>query len=84
MKICNHLAHARDSAGHRTNHVVLIAIVDAHIRIGWPDEDGINSSIALHSIVDISIHSVVIANWVVQEAIVNHHLRLDETGLGPP
>jgi hypothetical protein len=47
VKVVNHLANARNAARHRANHVVLIPVVDAHVRIGRPDEHGIDSAVAL-------------------------------------
>ena len=47
-----------NAAGHAANHVVLIAVVDPHVRIGRPDQHGIDAAIALLKIVKIAVDGV--------------------------
>ena len=83
MEIRDHLAHAFDAAGHGLDHLELIAVVDAHVGIGGPDQHGIDAAIALFEIVEIAVDRVVAGDGVVEIAVLHHHLRLDEAGLGP-
>ena len=78
VKIRHHLAHAGDAARHGADHVQLIAVVDAQIGIGGPDEHRIDAAIALLEIVQIAVHRVFAARRIVEVAILHHHLRLDE------
>ena len=72
-----------DAAGHGANHVLLIAIVDAHIWIGRPDEHRVDAAVTLLEIVEVAIDRVLAGDGVVEVAVVHHHLRLNEAGLGP-
>ena len=83
MKIRNHLLDPSDATGHGANHVVLIAVVDADVRIHWPDQNGIDATVALPQVVQIFIDGVVSRVGVVEVAVLDHHLGLDETGLSP-
>ncbi len=83
MKVGDHLFHAFDAAGHGAHHVVLIAVVDAHVRIGRPDENRIDAAVSLLEVVEIAIDRVLAGDRIVEVAVVHHHLRLNEAGLGP-
>ena len=83
MEVRNHLLHAGDAARHAANQVVLIAIVDSHVWICRPDQDGIDSAVPLFEIVEVTIDGVLAGDRIVEVAILNHHLRLHETGLRP-
>ena len=58
MEVRDHLPHARDAARHAANHVVLIAIVDAHVGIGGPDQYGVDAAIALFQIIQIAVDRI--------------------------
>ena len=83
MKIGDHLADARDSARQGANQVMLIAIIDAQIGVGRPDQNCIDSAIALQRVVNIAIYGVAVSRRIVEKTIFDHHLRLNETGLRP-
>jgi len=83
MKIGNHLPHARYTSGHAANHVMLVPVIDAHIRIRRPDQHRINAAISLFEIVEISIHRIFVGYRIVKIAVFHHHLWLNKTGLGP-
>ena len=83
MKIGDHLLDPCDAPRQGTNHVVLVAVVNANIRIHRPDEHGVNATVTLLQIVQVSINGVMSRAGVVEEAVFDHHLRLDETGLRP-
>ena len=83
MKIGDHLPNSRDPAGHAANHVMLIAVVDSHVRIGRPDQYRIDPSISLLQIIEITVHGIAMCDRIVEVAIFHHHLRLEETGLRP-
>src|SRR6185369_8559389 len=71
------------SSRHAPNHVVLIAIVDAHVGIRWPDKYRVNAAVPLLKIVEVAVNGVLAGNGIVEEAILHHHLWLYETGLSP-
>ena len=52
VEICDHLLHPGHASGHGANHVVLISVIDAHVRIGGPDKHRVDSSISLFQIVE--------------------------------
>ena len=83
VKIRNHLPHAGNSSRHAANHVVLIAVVDSHVRISRPDQHRIDSSVALFQIVEIAIDGVAVGDGIIEIAVLHHHLGLEETGLCP-
>src|ERR1700682_3580227 len=83
VKIGNHLTHARYSTWHGANHVVLVAIVDTHIRIRRPNQNSVNAPIPLFQIVQVPIHRVAICTGIIKVTIFDHHLRLNKTRLRP-
>ena len=83
MEVGDHLANAFNAAGHGLDHLELVAVVDAHVRIGGPDEHGIDAAVAFFEIVEIAVDGVAAGDGVVEVAILDHHLRLHEAGLGP-
>src|SRR5487761_1081848 len=83
MKISHHLTHTLHTARHRAHHILLISIVDTHIRIGSPYEHSIDAPIAFLQIIEIPIYGVLAGDWIVEVTIEHHHLWLDETGLCP-
>jgi hypothetical protein len=83
MEVRNHLSHARNAARHAANQVMLIPVVDPHIRMGRPDQHRLDSPIPPLQIVHVPVHGVVPRHRIVEVAILNHHLRLNETGLRP-
>ena len=83
VKVGDHLPHAGDATRHRANHVVLIAIVDAHIRICGPDQYRVDAAVAFLEIVEIAIDRIFARDRIVEIAILDHHLRLDEARLRP-
>ena len=58
MKVGDHLSNAFDAAGHGLDHLELVAVVDAHVGVGRPDEDGVDSAIAFFEIVEVAIDGV--------------------------
>jgi len=76
-------AHAGNTSKHASNHVVLIAIIDAQVRIGRSDENRINTAIALLQIVQVSVYRVLARGWVIEIVVLDHHPGLDETRLCP-
>ena len=83
MEIFNHLPEPCRAARHVHQQVVLVAVVNADVRVGVPDENGINSPVALFEIVEVAVHGEAACHWVVESAILDHHLRLDEARLSP-
>ena len=83
MEVRNHLSHARNAARHAANQVMLIPVVDPHIRMGRPDQHRVDSPVPPLQIVHVPVHGVVPRHRIVEVAILNHHLRLNETGLRP-
>ena len=83
VKVGDHLADALDTPRHRRNHFKLIPVVDPHVGVGSPNQHRIDPAIAFFQVVEIAIDGIAPSGWVVEIAILNHHLRLDEAGLGP-
>ena len=78
MKISNHLPHAFHAAGHRAHHILLVPVVDSHVWIGGPDEHGVDAAVALFQVVEITVNGVFSGDWIVEVAVMHHHLRLNE------
>jgi hypothetical protein len=51
VKIRDHLPHASHSSRHGTNQVMLVAIIDPHVRVSWPDEHSIDSTVSFFKII---------------------------------
>ena len=66
MEVGNHLRTPATPPGMAADQVVLIAIVDAHIRISRPDQDGIDAAVALFEIVEVSVHRVLARDRIVE------------------
>src|ERR1700728_585710 len=79
----NHLLHTGNTSGHAANHLMLIAIIDSHVWVRWPDQTRLNSTITLFEIVKITIHGVLACDRIIKIPVLNHHLRLHETRLCP-
>ena len=80
MKVANHLPHSGHSARHAADQIVLVAVIDAHVRIGRPDQHRVDSAVALFQIIEIAIDGVLARDRIVEVAVLNHHLRLNEAG----
>ena len=83
MEIRNHLPHARYAARHGADHIVLVAVVDSHVRIRGPDEHRINSAVSLFQVIEVTIYRVAVRHRIVEITVLHHHLRLEKAGLGP-
>ena len=83
VKIRDHLANTGNSARHGTNHVMLISVVDAYVRISRPDQDGIDPAVTIQSVIDVPINRIAVSNRIVEKAVLYHHLGLQETRLRP-
>src|ERR1039458_3853224 len=83
MEVCDHLFHAGDPSRHGTDHIELVSVVDAHVRIRRPNQYRVNSSVARMQIVEIAIDRVLPGNRIIEITILNHHLRLNEAALSP-
>ena len=83
VEIRHHGFDALNPARHGSRHVVLIAVVDAHIGIGGPNQNRIDTAIALLQIIEIAVHRVFVRHRIVEIAVLHHHLRLDEARLRP-
>ena len=62
----------------------MVAVIDAHIRIGGPEEYGVDSAVALFEIAKIPIDGVSARDRIIEIAVVDHHLWLHEARLSPP
>src|SRR5258708_11795347 len=47
------------------------------------DEDSADSAVTLYRVIDVAVNRISMCNWVVEKAVLDHHLRLDETRLRP-
>ena len=83
MELVDHFADARDAARQIAVHIVLIAIVDADVRIDGPEQNGVDAAVALVDVVEIAIDRVFARDRVVEIPILDHHLRLNERRLAP-
>ena len=83
VKIVDHLLQAGDAAGHVARQIVLVAIVDADVRIDGPDQHAVDAAVALFQIVEIAVDRVLAGDRIVEVAILDHHLRLHEVALRP-
>src|SRR5579872_7433687 len=62
---------------------MLVAVVDPHVGISWPDQHRIDAAEALLQVIEIAVDSVFACDRIVEVAILDHHLRLNEARLGP-
>ena len=83
VEIRHHLPDARQAARQRAHHVVLIAGIDADVAINRPHQHAVDAAIAPFQIIQVTIHSVFTGHWIVEIAVLHHHLRLNETALRP-
>ncbi len=83
MEVGDHLPHACHTSRHAADQVMLIAIVDAHVRISGPDQNRVDATVALVQIIEIAVHRVLVRHWIVKITVLHHHLRLKKTGLCP-
>src|SRR5207248_6379480 len=83
MKIRHHLPDTGQSSWQGVHHVVLVAPVDADIAIHRPNQHAVDSAVTLFHIIEVTVYRVFARNRIVEIAVLDHHLRLDETTLGP-
>ena len=83
VEVVDQLADACDAAGKIVDEVVLVAVVDADVGIGGPEEDAVDAAVALVEIVEVAVDGVAPGGGIVEEAVVDHHLRLNEAALCP-
>ena len=83
MEIADHLADAGRAAGQVAQQVVLVAIVDADVRVNRPKQDGVDSAVAFVEVIEIAIDRVLAGDRVVEIAVFDHALRLDIRPLCP-
>ena len=62
---------------------MLIAIVDAHVGIGRPNQHRVNASVSLIEVIQITVDGIFMGDRSRRNMILHHHLRLDECGLRP-
>ena len=60
-----------------------LRVIDADVRIDGPDQDGVDAAVSLLQIVEIAIDGVLAGFGIVEVAVLDHHLRLDEARLRP-
>ena len=84
MEVGHHLFDAGQPAGHVAEQVVLVAIVDADVRIDRPDQHRVDPAVASRQIVEVAVHRVLTELGIIEVPLFDHHLRLDEVALRPP
>src|SRR5580704_2396814 len=83
MEVIHHFAHTWGAARQGTNQVVLIAVINPHVRIGGPDEDRIDATNSVLQIVKVAIDRVFAGYRIIKISLLDHHLRLHEGRAGP-
>src|SRR3954453_13127804 len=83
MKLADHLLHARKATWQIAEQIVFITIVDADVRIDGPEQDRIDPTVSLDKVVKITIDGVFSGDRIVEIAIFNHCLWLNECALRP-
>src|ERR1700677_1562596 len=83
MEVVDHFADAFDAPRHGADHVMLVAVIDAHVGISGPDEHCVDASVALIQIIEVAVDSILACLRIVEVAILYHHLWLNEAGLRP-
>ncbi len=63
--------------------VELIAVVHADIGIRRPDQHAIDAAEPVPQIVEVAVHRVAVRRRVIEEPLVRHHQRLNETAPRP-
>ena len=58
---------------------MLVAIIDAHVGISRPDENGVDPAKSLLKIIKVAVNCIFARNGIIEISILNHHLRLDKT-----
>jgi hypothetical protein len=75
--------HAGDAAGHVSNQIVLVAIVDAEVRIAVPEEHGVDAAETPLEIVEEAVDFVPARFGIVERSVVNHEKVLDDRAVRP-
>ena len=83
MEVGDHVLHTGNASGHASNHVVLISIVNSHVRVSWPDQNRINAAVAFLKVIKVSVYGVLPCDGIIKEPVLHHHLGLHETRLRP-
>ena len=83
VEVGDHLANGGEAAGEVAEVVELAAVVDADVGVGVPDEDAVDAAVAFVEIVEVAVDGVATGGGVVEVAVLDHHLGLDEGALGP-
>ncbi len=83
VEVGDHAPDPLEPAGHAEQHVDLIASVDAHIGVGWPNQHGIDAAISLLEVVQEAVDRVAPRRGVVEIAVLHHYLRLYVRALCP-
>ena len=75
--------HTHSAYAHVYTHVyTLVAVVHADVRVCWPEQQRVDSTVAIHRVVEEAIDGISYTR-LIEEAIVWVHLRLDVRGLCP-
>src|ERR1700693_2222563 len=83
VKFCDQLPNTIKAAGHRRDHIELVAIINSKIWVIRPQQNGVDAAIALLDVGQIPIDGIFPRDGIVQIAILDHRLWLNETRLRP-
>src|SRR5689334_923305 len=83
MKINNHLTHAGNAAWQTADQVVLVAIVDAHVRVSRRYQHRVDAAIPLLESAETGVHRIASGHRIIEVAVVHPHLWLHEAAPRP-
>ena len=62
---------------------MLVAIIDAHIRVSRPDEHSVDAAKPLLQIIEVAVDGIFAGDRIIEISLLDHHLRLDKGRLCP-
>ena len=83
MKVLDHVVDACDSARHVAQQIILVAAVDTDVGVCVPGQHRVNAAVTLLKIVEVTVHRIPACSRVVEVAVLDHHLGLNEGCLCP-
>ncbi len=83
MEVRDHVFERRESSRHVSQHVELVAVVDADVGIDRPQQHAVDPAVALLEVFEKAVHGVAPGGRIVEIAVLDHRLRLDEAALRP-
>ena len=83
MERVDRVTQSVEAAGQVVGEIDLVAVVDADVRIDVPEQHAVDAAEARVEVVEIAVDGVLGALDVVEIAVLDHRLHVDEVALRP-